>query len=74
MKKLARRPPDVGLTATVLRDRVVQRLHEAEKALVVAVTIPQHKLISDVAAAQDVFATDNRVGSTSSLDQKRCPM
>jgi len=45
-----------GLSKTVLRDLVVKRLDEAGRALEVAVTIPQHKLVADVAAAQEIFA------------------
>ena len=50
------------LSKTVLRDRVVKILDESGRGLAVAVTIPQHKLISDVAAAQEVFATRQRLG------------
>ena len=48
------------LSTTARQDLVVQRLNDANTALAQAVTIPQFKLVSDVAAAQEVFAT--RIG------------
>ena len=47
---------DQSLSKTVLRDRVVVALDAATRGLAVAVTIPQFKLVSDVAAAQEVFS------------------
>ena len=41
---------------------MVQRLNDANTALAQAVTIPQFKLVLDVAAAQEVFATRQRLG------------
>ena len=50
------------LSKTVLRDKVVQAIHQAGRGLAVAVTISQVKLVLDVAAAQEVFATRQRLG------------
>ncbi len=46
----------------VVKDRVVQGLMEAEKALSVAVGIDQVKLVMNVAAAQEVFAKRQKLG------------
>lgn len=46
----------------VLKDRVVQRLTEAEKALALAVGVDQVKLVLDVAAAQEVFVRRQKLG------------
>jgi len=46
----------------VLKDRVIQRLTEAEKALAFAAGIDQVKLVLDVAAAQEVFAKRQQLG------------
>ena len=54
--------PNTRLSKTVLKDRVVKILDESGRGLAVAVTIPQHKLIADVAAAQEIFATRQRLG------------
>src|SRR6266508_521548 len=51
-----------SVPAHVAKDRVVQRLHEAEKALRVAAGIDQVRLIMDAAAAQEVFAKRQRLG------------
>ncbi len=51
-----------ALSTTVLRDRVVKALDESSRSLSVAVTIPQHKLVADIATAQEVFATRQRLG------------
>ena len=50
-----------ALSTTVLRDRVVKALDESSRSLSVAVTIPQHKLVADIATAQQVFATRQRL-------------
>ena len=50
------------LPAHVAHDRVVQRLQQAEEALAYAVGIDQVRLVMDVAAAQEVFATRQRMG------------
>jgi N6-adenosine-specific RNA methylase IME4 len=52
-----------SLPAHVLKDRVVLRLTEAEKALSVAVGIDQVRLVMDVAAAQEVFAKRQQLGA-----------
>ena len=46
----------------IAHDRVVQRLQQAEEALVYAAGIDQVRLVMDVAAAQEVFATRQRMG------------
>jgi len=51
-----------NLPAHVAHDRVVQRLQQAEEALAYAVGIDQVRLVMDVAAAQEVFATRQRMG------------
>ena len=51
-----------ALPAHVVKDRVVQRLIEAEKALGRAVGIDQVKLVMDVSAAQEVFARRQKLG------------
>jgi N6-adenosine-specific RNA methylase IME4 len=53
---------DTKPSATVLQDRVVKILHDSRRNLSIAVTIPQHKLIADLAAAQEVFSTRQRLG------------
>jgi N6-adenosine-specific RNA methylase IME4 len=50
------------LSAHVLKDRVIQRLSQAEKALAYAVTVDQVKLVMDVSAAQEVFAKRQQLG------------
>jgi N6-adenosine-specific RNA methylase IME4 len=45
-----------------MRDRVIQRLLEAEKVLERAIKIDQVKLVMDVAAAQYVLATRQKLG------------
>lgn len=50
------------LPAHVGKDRVVQRLLEAEKALGTAVGIDQVRLVMDAAAAQEVFAKRQKLG------------
>lgn len=50
------------LPAHLLKDRVVQRLLEAEKALGQALGVDQVKLVMDAAAAQEVFAKRQRLG------------
>jgi N6-adenosine-specific RNA methylase IME4 len=52
----------MGLPAHVLKDQVVSRLMEAEKALAHAVQIDQVRLVMDVAAAQEVFAKRQQLG------------
>ena len=61
-KALAKVLTDTSISKATMRDTVVMRLVEAEKALMFAVTAPQAKLLSDVAAAQEVFATRQRLG------------
>lgn len=56
--KLTRR----ATTDLVARDRVIQRLTEAEHALTQATRIDQAKLIMDAAAASQVFARRQRLG------------
>lgn len=51
-----------NLPARVAADRVIGKLREAEKALQYATTVHQAKLVSDVAAAQEVFAHRQRLG------------
>ena len=60
MKSLVKRQST--LPAHVAHDRVVQRLQQAEEALAYAVGIDQVRLVMDVAAAQEVFATRQRMG------------
>ena len=60
MKSLAKRQDT--LPAHVAHDRVVQRLQQAEEALAYASGIDQVRLVMDVAAAQEVFATRQRMG------------
>ena len=50
------------LPAHIAHDRVVQRLQQAEEALAYASGIDQVRLVMDVAAAQEVFATRQRMG------------
>jgi len=50
------------LPARVKADRVIAKLREAEKALQFATTVHQAKLVSDVAAAQELFAHRQRLG------------
>ena len=54
--------PSTALSTTVLKDRVVKALNDSRQRLSVAVTIPQHKVIADLASAQKVFATRQRLG------------
>lgn len=56
------KPTENRLSKTALRDKVVQALDQAGRGLAVAVTISQFKLVSDVAAAQEVFSTRQRLG------------
>lgn len=51
-----------SLPVHVVKDRVVQRLMEAETALGHAVGIDQVRLVMDVAAAQEVFAKRQKLG------------
>ena len=51
-----------GLSTTVVQDRVVKILDGARQQLAMAVNIPQYKLIADIAAAQTVLATRQRLG------------
>ena len=60
MKSLVKRQST--LPAHVAHDRVVQRLQQAEEALAYAVGIDQVRLVMDLAAAQEVFATRQRMG------------
>ena len=60
MKSLVKRQST--LPAHIAHDRVVQRLQQAEEALAYAVGIDQVRLVMDVAAAQEVFATRQRMG------------
>jgi len=60
--KLATRPRSSDLPARVKADRVIAKLREAEKALQFATTVHQAKLVSDVAAAQELFAHRQRLG------------
>jgi hypothetical protein len=53
---------DATLSTTVLKDRIVKILSESSRSLSIAVTIPQYKLIADIAAAQEVFAARQRIG------------
>ena len=50
------------LPSRIKSDQVIVRLRQAEKALQFATTIHQAKLISDVAAAQEIFAHRQRLG------------
>src|SRR6187397_1280430 len=61
-KSLTVRPSPTNLPARVLADRVIGKLREAHKALEFATTVHQAKLVSDVAAAQEVFAHRQRLG------------
>ena len=60
MKSLVKRQST--LPAHIAHDRVVQRLQQAEEALAYASGIDQVRLVMDVAAAQEVFATRQRMG------------
>ncbi len=60
MKALIKRSDTLPLH--VVQDHVVQRLQQAEEALAYAVGIDQVRLVMDVAAAQEVFATRQRMG------------
>ncbi len=60
MSALVKRAP--SLPVHVMKDRVVQRLREAETALGRAVEIDQVKLVMNVAAAQEVFAKRQQLG------------
>jgi N6-adenosine-specific RNA methylase IME4 len=62
MTKLTRRQSSGQLAPHLLRDRVIQQLLAAEKALGVAVGIDQVKLVMDVAAAQEVLAKRQKLG------------
>jgi N6-adenosine-specific RNA methylase IME4 len=62
VKKHALAPRTTNLPAHVLKDRIVQRLREAEKALAHAVEIDQVRLVMNVAAAQEVFAKRQDLG------------
>lgn len=53
---------NAALPVHVTKDRVVQRLLEAEKALEYAVGIDQVRLVMDAAAAQEVFAKRQKLG------------
>lgn len=55
-------PSRSSLPVHVVKDRVVQRLMEAGKALGLAVGIDQVRLVMDVAAAQEVFARRQKLG------------
>lgn len=61
---LAKRDSSTKLPARVMADKVVAKLHEAERALQHASTIHQAKIVADVAAAQEVFAHRQRLGET----------
>ena len=50
------------MTFTVLQARVVKILNDSSRNLMIAVTITEHKLIADIAAAQEVFSTRQRLG------------
>lgn len=52
-----------GLPARVAADRVVAKLLECERALQFVTTIHQAKIIADVAAAQELFAHRQRLGT-----------
>jgi hypothetical protein len=60
-QSLARR--DSALPANVLKDAVIQRLLEADRALQHATTIPQVKLVADVASAMEVLAKRQQLGA-----------
>lgn len=62
MSKALVKPGAKALPTHVLKDRVVQRLLDAEKALGQAVQIDQVKLVMDVAAAQEIFAKRQKLG------------
>ena len=55
-------PAASSLPAHVLADRFVQRLRDAETALLAAARIDQVKLVLDAAAAQQVFARRQKLG------------
>ena len=48
--------PADDLSKTVLKDRVARILDEFRRGLAIAVTIPQVKLVADIAAAQEIFS------------------
>jgi N6-adenosine-specific RNA methylase IME4 len=58
-RQLAKRS---GASLALARDRIVQRLREAERALAVATRLDQAKLIADAAAAHEVFARRQALG------------
>jgi len=53
---------DKSLATKVVKDKVIATLMRAEHGLKQAVTIHQAKVVADVAAAQQVFATRQRLG------------
>jgi len=61
-KSKALTAPTRHASAHVLKDRVIQRLTEAETALAHAVEIDQVRLVLDAAAAQEVFAKRQKLG------------
>ena len=54
-------PPETQLSTAVLQDRIVKILEDSSRNLSIAVTIPQHKLIADIAAAQEIFSIRQRL-------------
>jgi N6-adenosine-specific RNA methylase IME4 len=54
-------PPETRLSTAVLQDRIVKILEDSSRNLSTAVTIPQHKLIADIAAAQEIFSIRQRL-------------
>ena len=59
---MTKKRTSTALSTTVLRDGVVKALNDSRQRLAIAVTIPQHKVIADLASAQEVFATRQRLG------------
>jgi len=59
---MTKKRTSTALSTTVLRDGVVKALNDSSQRLAIAVTIPQHKVIADLASAQQVFATRQRLG------------
>ena len=56
-----RHPEALAVSRIALEDRLVTRLNDVRQQLSIATTLPQYKLIADIAQAQEVFATRQRL-------------
>jgi len=54
----------LALSTRVTTDKVIAQLRKAERALCEATTIHETKVVADVAAAQEVFASRQQLGET----------